>query len=254
MAGGKVFGAHPAAPKSTRSAMWLSVITTEMLSQLVFVLDPSPSTGGNSTFQKWPSPLIAGGGWSNTIQVALFVEQLTALLPSFLRPFEHGPHPVLTVTAAKMLRPNADIAGLPGTVPVPLRARAWEEGQCPGAAASCVHVIVVNLLESTPVQYTVEIVSPATMAEARRHNDGSTAAATINATRLFDAGYNISLGIVGDKIVLEDYLGPGDVAIFEIGCAGPKPRMGDDGVWSAWEPCANRRVRCWDHYAECSDV
>jgi hypothetical protein len=258
--GTKTFGNHPSAPKSTRSAMWLSVVTTEMLSQLVFILDPrSPSGSGNISsddgFQPWPSPLIPGGGWVQTIQVGIFAEQLKALLPSFLRPFELGPHPALTVTASKMLRPSASTAGLPGTVPVPIRARAWEEGPCAKAASSCLHVVVVNVLEDAPVQYTVEIESPKTVAEAMRRRGGSEAGVTtINATRLFDAGYNVSLVFVGDKIVLEDFLGPGDVAIFEIGCEGPKPTMGSDGVWSAWEPCANRRVQCWDHYGPCTGV
>ena len=314
-----MFGNHPAAPKSTRSAMWLSILTTEMYSQLVFVLDTRSPKVGNSSFQKWPSPLNTGGGWPQTIQLGLFVGQLTALLPSFLRPFENGPHPILTVVAAKMLRPNADTTGLPGTVPVPVRVRAWEEGPCADVAASCLHVIVVNVLHTTPVRYTVEIESPAMVAEARQrhaaapHGGYARAASPPPSTRfffrfsvcvrggwnaqtwvlisvrvhsvygtrvntalfmrasrlqksrrhcndnsddderdagLFDAGYNVSLGLVGNKIVMEDYLGPGDVAI----CEGPKPTMGTDGVWSAWEPCANRRVKCWDHYSECSGV
>ena len=97
-----------------------------------------------------------------------------------------------------------------------------------GSASSCLHVVVVDVLEDTPIQYKVEIDSPKTVAEAMQRRSGSEAGVTtVNATRrLFDAGYNASLGFVGDKIVLDDFLGPGDVAVFEIGCEGPKPTMG----------------------------
>ena len=45
------------------------------------------------------------------------------------------------------------------------------------------------------------------------------AAGVVNATRLFDDGYNVSLGVRGEgTVVLDDFIGPGDTNIYEVGC------------------------------------
>jgi hypothetical protein len=48
-----IFGDHPAAPKTTRSAMWLAAVTTDMISELVFILQGSSD--------KWANELTPGG-------------------------------------------------------------------------------------------------------------------------------------------------------------------------------------------------
>ena len=42
--------------KTTRSAMWLAVVTTGMISELVFILQPVGPTG-------WENTVTPGGGW-----------------------------------------------------------------------------------------------------------------------------------------------------------------------------------------------
>ena len=76
----------------------------------------------------------------------------------------------------------------------------------------------------------------------------------LNATRLFDGGYNTTLGFRGEMIILDDFIGPGDTNIYEVGCEGPRPKERNDGSNPPWEACANRRVMCWDHTSECSGV
>ncbi len=130
----------------------------------------------------------------------------------------------------------------------------------------CLHVIVVNVLEDTPVSFEIEVESPPTAAIISRYqhhqatvsNAEAQLHAVVNATRLFDDGYNVTLGFRGTWIVLVDYIGPGDTNIYEIGCDGPKPKpiVGPGGrtLSPAWQPCANRRVTCWDHTSQCSGV
>jgi len=235
------FGEHPAAPKMTRSAMWLAALTAGMVSELVFILSP---TGG------WESPLTPGGGWLQNVQVAIWAEEMRSLLPSFLRPFEQGPHPASNVSFAKALRPVQ--AALPGTAATPLRAQAYQE-ECP-TPMPCLHMVVVNLLPDTPVQFTIDVESPAAAEFARRLAAPEAGAPQVlNATRLFDDGYNTTLGFSGDLIVLSDFIGPGNTNVYEIGCDGAKPEP--TAFMSAkqvdWQPCANRRVQCWDHTSQC---
>jgi|EP01047_Picozoa_sp_COSAG01_P071673 hypothetical protein len=84
---------------------------------------------------------------------------------------------------------------------------------------------------------------------AHRHSK-----AEINATRLFEGGYNVSLGFRDSWLTLSDFVAPGDTNIYEVGCEGPRPRVLLDGSSEPWEACANRRVQCWDHTSECSGV
>ena len=197
--------------------------------------------------------MVPGGGWLQTIQLPIWAEEMRWLLPSFLRPFEAGPHPAFNVTSTKLLRPTASTSGLPGDSLMPLRARVWEEGPCP-TPTPCLHIIVVNVLEDTPVAFTIEVESPAVARMAARDGE-STSVGVINATRLFDDGYNISLGVRGGTtIILQDFLGPGDTSIYEVGCEGPRPKERIDGSNPPWEACANRRVMCWDHSRECTGI
>ena len=216
--------------------MWLAVVTTDFLSEVVFLLQ---STGG------WLGPNTLGGGWQQTIQVAIWATQMRSLLPSFLRPFEASPHPTVNITSAKALLPTAT-AELPGLAHSPVRARAWIEGPCPTTPMPCIHVIVVNVLADSPVEYTARVRDSAAAAALSVAD-----AETINATRLFDASYNISLGFDGADMILHDFIPAGEANIYEIGCSGPKPRERNDGSSPPWQECANRRVLCWDHSTQC---
>jgi hypothetical protein len=238
--GSHAFADFPGSPRQTRTKMWLAVVTTDFLSELVFLLQ---STGG------WLGPNTLGGGWQQTIQVAIWATQMRSLLPSFLRPFEASPHPTVNLTDVKRLLPAASTVGLPGTARMPVRARAWVEGPCPGTPMPCIHVIAVNVLADTPVEYTARVSSPEVSRLAALHHE---AGVGINATRLFDASYNISLGFYGNDMILHDFIPAGEANVYEIGCTGPKPRERNDGSSPPWQRCANRRVLCWDHNAQCA--
>lgn len=246
--GSKAFADFPGAPRQTRTAMWLAIVTAGLNSELVFLLQ---STG------EWLGPNTLGGGWQQTIQLAIFATQMRSLLPSFLRPFENGPHTAtLNITSARMLRPTASIAGmpgLPGSSLTPVRARVWVEDPC---ATPCMHLIVVNVLDDTPVEFTAQLHSPALAAHARESGGNAAAMAALNATRLFDADYNITLRVCtsggGEScMTLTDFVPPGEANVYEIGCTGPRPKERNDGTSPPWQTCANRRVLCWDHSSQC---
>lgn len=154
-----VFGDHPSAPEATRSALWLAIVTANMISELVFILQPVGPTG-------WENAVTRGGGWLQTVQIPIWAEQVRWLLPSFLRPFEAGAHPAINVSSARLLRPTAATSGLPGSDASPIRAGAWEEAPCP---TPCLHIIAVNVLQDTPVAFTVELESPSGCVQWRSH-------------------------------------------------------------------------------------
>ena len=232
--------------------MWLAVVAGEFLSEVVFLLQ---STG------PWLGPNTLGGGWQQTIQVAIWATQMRSLLPSFLRPFEASPHPNVNITSARPLLATASTATLPGTAHSPVRARAWVEGPCnnthsgsSGADAGtaglgrvetvpCIHLIVVNVLVDTAVEYTARVYGSSATALAATQD--------LNATRLFDASYNISLVSDHGDLILHDVVPAGEANVYEIGCTGPKPHERNDGSSPPWEACANRRVLCWDHSSQC---
>jgi hypothetical protein len=61
----------------------------------------------------------------------------------------------------------------------------------------CLHVIIVNVLADTPVSFTVEVLSPKTAAAISQLQASGAAGhsgSVLNATRLFDDGYNVTLG------------------------------------------------------------
>ena len=165
------------------------------------------------------------------------------------RAFEDGPHPVATVTESRLLIPTASTVGLPGSDQQPLRARAWEEGPCfdntstTGTHMPCLHIVVVNTLRGTPIEFSLRVDGDDLLKHQRQ--------VEINATRLFDASYNVTLGLNGSAIVLHDWVGAGDTNVYEVGCTGPKPLERNDGSSPPWQSCANRRVTCWDHTAAC---
>eukprot|EP01051_Picozoa_sp_SAG22_P004057 SAG22_NODE_209_length_15177_cov_9.282995_7_plen_329_part_00 len=238
--GSRAFADFPGSPRQTRTAMWLAVVTTNFFSELVFLLQ---STGS------WLGPNTLGGGWQQTIQVAIWATQMRSLLPSFLRPFEASPHPTINITSVKRLLPAASTAGLPGTAQMPVRARAWVEGPCPTTPMPCIHVIVVNVLTDTPVEYTARVHSPEA---AMVVTEGLRSGVVVNATRLYDASYNISLSFDGPDLIVHDFIPAGEANVYEIGCSGPKPHERNDGTSPPWRACANRRVLCWDHDAQCA--
>jgi hypothetical protein len=226
------FRNYPAAPEQSRSMMWLGVITAMMFNSLTF----------QSTFG-WGAPTVPGGGWLQEIQQEIWAAQVEQLMPSFTAPFGTVQHPLASVTSAKCLRPSAH--AVINECADPIRGRAWRE-LCNQTRELCVHVIVVNIALDSPVQFQVTI-------------DGLGLTAATNATRLFDAAYNTTVSQQG---ALEDYAGPGESLIYEIGCheSAPKqlstptfPDVNDgrpSGVagLSPWKRCMNRRVLCKDGF------
>ena len=69
----------------------------------------------------------------------------------------------------------------------------------------CVHLIVVNTEEAAFVGFELEIALPSKWRSR-----------PLNATRLFDAGYNRTIDAEG---VLSDLIAPGETNIYEIGCS-----------------------------------
>ena len=209
----------PAAPIDSRTGMWLGVITAGLVSQIPFELE-------FATLQPLSGPT---GGWRQTIQLPLFGGELQALAPSLLAPF--GSVPSLTVTVLKgvSLRPHGVIRG-----PV-VRAAAWIEPGC--SPNICAHLAVASFDQDSPAQFSVRIEGGLPGQQGK--------AAAMNATRLFDASYNVTLEADG---TLSDWIGAGATHIYEIGCTGPRPavqmRTGADPQGLPWAACANRRVQC----------
>ena len=221
---------YPSAPSNLQTVMWLGLVTSEMASNMVFVLE----TGS------FADASIPGDGWSYTIQVPLWGAKARQLLPSFTAPFGTR-HPNVTVSSAVALRSGASQAGITGRV---VRARAWLEPEC---STICAHVIVVNLDRESPAQFTLtlnDIVQPI-------------AGSDINASRIFDAGYNVTLTLPSPtSATLSDFVAADGTNVYEIGCGGPRPApcvdpngepCNDHRSWNGsamdWT-CASRRVLC----------
>jgi hypothetical protein len=201
----------PAAPADSRSGMWLGVITAGLVNQLVFSLE-------FASLQPVSGPT---GGWLQTVQVPIWGGEVASLAPSLLAPFGSVPDLHVTIIAGDSLRPHGVIRG-----PV-VRANAWME-PCENL---CAHIAVASFDQDSPAQFSVRI-------------DGLPLTHTgTNATRLFDASYNVTIGADG---TLSDWIGAGAVHIYEIGCDGPRPsvqmRTGAKGM--PWAACANRRLTC----------
>jgi hypothetical protein len=116
-----------------------------------------------------------------------------------------------------------------------VRAKAWIEPNCAHATgAICAHLAVASFDQDSPAQFTVRIEGglPGQQGEAA------------NATRLFDASYNVTLAADG---TLSDWIGAGATHIYEIGCTGPRPPVqmrNADPQGLPWSACANRRLQC----------
>ena len=214
----------PAAPQDSRTGMWLGIIIAGLVNQLAFDLE-------FATLQPLSGPT---GGWRQTIQLPLLGGELQALAPSLLAPF--GSVPSLTVTVLKgvSLRPHGVIRGSV------VRAAAWMEPNCAGATGSiCAHLAVASFDQDSPALFTVRIEG------GLPGPQGAPQATALNATRLFDAHYNVTLD--GDG-TLSDWIAAGATHIYEIGCTGSRPpvamRTGADPRGLPWSACANRRLQC----------
>jgi hypothetical protein len=169
------------------------------------------------------------------------------LLPSFAAPFGTR-HPNISVTSAVAMRNAASQAGITGGL---VRARAWVE---PGCSTLCSHVIVVNLDRESPVQFTLSL----TGLKLQQTIDSGGRSAVVNASRIFDAGYNVTLTHVSESsATLSDFLAPDSANVYEIGCDGSRPTLCTDPVTAkpcddhrSWNgsaldwTCASRRVLC----------
>lgn len=228
------FRNYPAAPEQSRSMMWLGVITAGMFNSLTF-------DGGFG----WAAPTTPGGGWLQEIQQEIWATQVEQLMPSFTAHFGSVAQPTVSIASARCLRSAAH--AVVNECDNPIRGRAWRE-LCNSSSELCVHIIVVNIVLDSPVQFSLEI-------------GGLGLTSATNASRLFDAGYNRTISRRG---VMEDYAGPGESLIYEIGCHEPAPAQlstptfpdvndgrpaGIVGV-SPWRGCMNRRVQCKDGFVQ----
>eukprot|EP01047_Picozoa_sp_COSAG01_P034518 COSAG01_NODE_2597_length_7400_cov_37.453363_2_plen_267_part_00 len=208
------FRVVPATPANSRAGMWLGVINAGLVHQMVFQLD----------FTTWQPASGPTGGWLQQIQVPMWGAEVAALAPSLLAPFGSVPPLRVTVLSGKALRPHGVLADGPV-----VRANAWLEP----CARLCAHIVVASFDENSPASFTVRVDG----IQGRLPDEGA------NATRLFDAGYNVTLRKDG---TLEDWIGAGTVNIYEVGCHGPRPavKLQNHATGSPWQPCANRRLTC----------
>eukprot|EP00039_Didymoeca_costata_P017633 m.326957 g.326957 ORF g.326957 m.326957 type:complete len:686 (-) comp16563_c0_seq2:5534-7591(-) len=207
---GSTFRDYPAAPLEARSAMWLGIITAGMSDQLVFVLQSATWLPVDST---------PGGGWLQTMAVPIWAAHVHTLMPSFQMTFSSPikqPEPVI-ISSETLSRASIGSKGQSRAI----RVAAWQEGPC---ETECVHVAVVNVDVENFVQFTISLGWAAGVGKM------------YNASRLFDAEYNVT---VTTDNKMSDIISPGDVHVYEIGCTGAKPKVGED-----WQACANRRVLC----------
>ena len=137
------------------------------------------------------------GGWLQTIEASVWASHVRALMPSVLPIFGSVPAASADVVKATALTPTA--LAPPQLVGPLVRAALWLEP----CETTCAHVVVVNLHQRSFVQFSLSL----TGLEAE--------ALPANATRLFDASYNVTVTADG---TLTDYIGPGDTSVYEVGC------------------------------------
>lgn len=118
-------------------------------------------------------------------------------MPSVLPIFGSVPAATADVVEAISLTPTA--LAPPQLVGPLVRAGLWLEP----CETTCAHVVVVNLHQRSFVQFSLSLSG----LEAK--------ALPANATRLFDASYNVTVTADG---TLTDYIGPGDTSVYEVGC------------------------------------
>ena len=209
------FRTSPAAPSDSRTGMWLGVINAQMIYQLVFQIE----------FPEWQPASGPSAGWLQTVQVPIWGAEVAALAPGILAPFGSVPQLEVVVVEGTPLR-QVTPRVINGPV---IRAHAWMEP----CADLCAHIVVASFDQGAPAQFTVRVEGMGDMLPA----DG------IDATRLFDASYNVTLESDGS---LHDHIGAGATNVYEVGCHGPRPavQMTAHPVGAAWQACANRRLTC----------
>ena len=159
----------------------------------------------------WDQLIFAGGYYRWTAMAAKISARMQELRPSFRRPFG-SPRPtvhveVVTQASGCFAPTDAQAQALAGG---PLRAAVWSEAT--GGNAICAHLVVVNAGLEAPAVFRANI------------SGLSGPAAGLTATRLFEPGASPSL--IGDGrsqlSLSEDWIGPGAVNIYRIGCSEHK--------------------------------
>ena len=152
----------------------------------------------------WDFLIFAGGYFRWTAMAAKISARMQELRPSFRRPFR-SPRPTVRVEEVKQASgcfapTDAQAQALAGG---PLRAAVWSEAT--GGNAICAHLVVVNAGLEAPAVFRANI------------SGLSGPVAGLTAARLFEPGAPPSIS--GDGQLSEDYIGPGAVNIYRIGCS-----------------------------------
>eukprot|EP01052_Picozoa_sp_SAG31_P036749 SAG31_NODE_4632_length_3084_cov_2.286767_2_plen_513_part_00 len=164
----------------------------------------------------WDQLIFAGGYYRWTAMAATISAHMHEIRPSFRQPFG-SPRPVVQVEVVKQLRDCFDQADVQAQALLggPLRAAIWSEQfsshRNASAASVCAHLVVVNAGLQAPVIFTANV-------------SGLGPLAGLKATRLFEAGS--SLSISKDGKLGNDWVRPGGVNIYRIGCEGRDQEQG----------------------------
>jgi len=140
--------------------------------------------------------------------VAQIAAHMAELRPAFRRPFG-SPRATASVeevvpSAACFSQQDAGTAKLTGGA---LRAAVWTETDPTNASAVCMHLVVINAaLEATKI-------FRATLNSSALH--GRT---NLKAIRMFAEGPTLN---VSQGVITADFIGPGQTAIYRIGCEAP---------------------------------
>ena len=238
------FNDYPATPAVTRSALWLSVLTADLPLQLTFLLMES----------SWAVPgAVASHGWLQTVAVSTWAAEARMLAPSFFPEFgsayaatsgRRGSYSV-TLEKAAVLRTDVAPDG------APLAVRVWQEecGPATNSSGLCLHLIVVNTVEDSPVAFTARLAAPADQPRAAATEDEEARPFPMAASVLFDSGgYNVTVDADGR---LTDWIGPAQTLVYEVGCNGARVLAPDRASYTElrpWASCSNRRVQCIDGF------
>ena len=197
-------GTDMASGRGMVSQMWVALIAGGMHSSLGFIYEPQVGTDLNI----YPSdswPWLGNTSYQvhyHMDHAAFFAQRLRLLLPAIAAPFGHlTSHPTVTVDVDPDLKTVDDAAGVYN-----IRARAWST---PAASATtpsnCTFLVVVNLLENAPTQFSLVLSPPPFNATP--------------ANRLFDATYDVNVSAGGR---LRDWVAHGDTNIYRIGTGCPE--------------------------------
>ena len=169
---------HWETPRFKLTDMWLSTIQGDITGQLVFARN-------------------AGGGDVDT-ELGYFAQQTKALWPALAAPFGSNPPP-----AIKVLSPTwaANASGI--------RARAWAAPLFWPLQTACTIVAVANANTRQHAEFTL-LLQPAPVVSPDRQDT--------NATRIFDAIYNVTISAEGK---MSDWIQAGGVNLYRFGTACP---------------------------------